>query len=144
MSEDLSPVPDGPPPPAVLMQMMTGYWVSQAVYAAAKLGLADLVADGVGDVDVLAERTGADASSLHRVLRALASVGVFTEASPASYGLTPLAGLLRAGTPDSMRALAIMYAEEQYRAWGELLHTVRTGEPAFDHQYAWRSSSTSV
>jgi O-methyltransferase domain/Dimerisation domain len=135
MSEDPAPVPGGPPPPAVLMQMMTGYWVSQALYVAAKLGLADLVADGVGDVHGLAARTGADASSLHRVLRALASVGVFTEASPGSYGLTPLAGLLRTGTPDSMRALAIMYAEEQYRAWGELLHSVRTGEPAFDHQY---------
>jgi hypothetical protein len=86
MSEDLSPVSGGPPPPAVLMQMMTGYWVSQAVYVAAKLGLADLVADGVGDVDDLAARTGADASSLHRVLRALASVGVFTEASRARTG----------------------------------------------------------
>jgi len=135
MSEDPSPVPGGPPPPAVLMQMMTGYWVSQALYVAAKLGLADLIADGVGDVDDLAARSGADAFSLHRVLRALASVGVFTETSPGSYGLTPLADLLRTGTPDSMRALAIMYAEEQYRAWGEVLHSVRTGEPAFEHQH---------
>ena len=83
----------------------------------------------------LAARTGTDASSLQRVLRALASVGVFTEAAPGSYGLTPLAELLRSGTPDSMRALAIMYAEEQYRAWGDLLHSVRTGQPAFDHQF---------
>src|SRR3954452_8605242 len=135
MSEDLSPVSDGLPPPAVLMQMMTGYWISQAVYVAAKLGLADLVADGVGDVDDLAARSGADAFSLHRVLRALASVGVFTQTSPGSYGLTPLAELLRTGTPESMRALAIMYAEEQYRAWGEVLHSVRTGEPAFEHQH---------
>jgi hypothetical protein len=34
-----------------------------------------------------------------------------------------------------MRALAIMYAEEQYRAWGDLLYSVRTGEPAFEHQF---------
>src|SRR3954452_13870631 len=135
MSEDLPPMSDGPPPPAVLIQMMTGYWVSQAVYVAAKLGLADVVASGVGDVADLATRTGADPSSLRRVLRALASVGVFKETSPGAYGLTPLAGLLRTGTPDSMRALAIMYAEEQYSAWGDLLHSVSTGEPAFDHQY---------
>jgi hypothetical protein len=123
------------PPPATLLQMMTGYWVSQAVYVAAKLGIADLLADGPVGCDHLAAATDTHAPSLRRVLRALASVGVFTEASPGSFTLTPLAELLRTETPGSMRALAIMYAEEQYRAWGELLHSVRTGEMAFDHQF---------
>ena len=123
------------PPPAILLQMMTGYWVSQALYVAAKLGVADLLADGPRPVEDLALASGTHAPSLRRVLRALASVGVFTEASPGVYALTPLAALLRSGTPDSMRALAIMYAEEQYRAWGDILHSVQTGETAFDQQF---------
>ena len=115
--------------------MMTGYWVSQALYVAAKLGVADLLVDGPQSVEHLAEATQSHAASLRRVLRALARVGVFTETSPRAYALTPLAALLRTGTPDSMRALAIMYAEEQYRAWGDALHSVRTGETAFDQQF---------
>ena len=135
MSEDVAMGTGASPPPAPLLQMMTGYWVSQALYVAAKLGIADLLADGPVDCEDLAAATDTHAPSLQRVLRALASVGVFTEVSPGSFALTPLAELLRSETPGSMRALAIMYAEEQYRAWGELLHSVRTGEMAFDHQF---------
>ena len=124
-----------PPPPATLLQMMTGYWVSQALYVAAKLGVADLLVDGPRSVDDLATATQAHALSLHRVLRALASVGIFTESSPRVFALTPMASLLRTGTPNSMAAMAIMYAEEQYRAWGNVLHSVRTGQPAFENHF---------
>jgi len=123
------------PPPVTLLQMMTGYWVTQAVYVAAKLGVADLLASGPVSINDLAATTHTDAPSLHRVLRALASVGVCSEVAPGWFALTPLAGLLRSGTPDSMRALAIMYAEEPYRAWGDMLYSVRTGQPAFEHQF---------
>lgn len=133
MDEDSAP--NANPPPAHLVQMMTGYWVSQALYVAAKLGVADLLVEGPQSVEHLAAATQAHAASLRRLLRALASVGVFTETSPGAYALTPLAALLRTGTPDSMRALAIMYAEEQYRAWGNALHSVRTGETAFNQQF---------
>jgi len=115
--------------------MMTGYWVSQSIYIAAKLGVADLLADGPRPVEALATATESHAPSLYRVLRALASVGIFTEESPHTFALTPIASLLRTGTPDSMAALAIMYAEEQYRAWGNALHSVRTGETAFEHHF---------
>lgn len=121
--------------PTALLQMMTGYWVSQALYVAAKLGVADLLVDGAQPVENLATATQTDAHSLQRILRALASVGVFTEVNPGVFALTPLAALLRSGIPDSMRALAIMYAEEQYQAWGNVLHSVRTGESAFDQQF---------
>jgi hypothetical protein len=123
------------PPPAILLHMMTGYWVSQAVYIAAKLGVADHLVDDAQTVETLAAATNVHASSLYRVLRALASVGVFTEVRPRTFALTPLASLLRTDTPDSMAALAIMYAEEQYRAWGNVLHSVRTGETAFAHHF---------
>jgi hypothetical protein len=135
MSEDVGMGTGDSPPPATLLQMMTGYWVSQALYVAAKLGIADLLAEGPVDCEDVAAATDTHAPSLQRVLRALASVGVFTEVSPGSFALTSLAELLRSETPGSMRALAIMYAEEQYRAWGDLFHSVRTGEMAFDYQF---------
>ena len=135
MSDDSARDAAVTPPPVALLQMMTGYWVSQALYVAAKLGVADRLADGPVSCADLAAATGADAPSLYRVLRALASVGVFTETAPGTFALTPLADLLRGDAPGSMRALAIMYAEEQYRAWGDLLHSVRTGRPAFPHQF---------
>ena len=123
------------PPPAALLQMMTGYWVSQAIHVAARLGIADRLADGPKSSAELAAATESDAPTLYRLLRALASVGVFTEAIPGHFVLTPLAALLRTGTADSMRALAIIYNEEGYRAWGDLLYSVRTGQPAFEHVF---------
>jgi O-methyltransferase domain/Dimerisation domain len=135
MSEETSTTAGASPPPVTLLQMMTGYWVSQAVYVAAKLGIADLLVDGPVGCDDLAAATRTHAPSLQRTLRALASVGVFSEVAPGRFALTPPATLLRSATPDSMRALAIMYGEEQYRAWGDFLHSVRTGQPAFEHQF---------
>lgn len=127
--------PETMPPPAVLLNMMTGYWGAQAVYIVAKLGVADLLADGPRPVTELATATQSHESSLYRLLRALASIGVFTETSPRTFALTPMAELLRTGTPDSMRALAITYNEEMYQAWGQMLHSIRTGEPAFAHHF---------
>jgi hypothetical protein len=124
-----------PPPPAVLLQMMTGYWLSQAVYIAAKLGVADLLVDGPRSVEPLATATASHPSSLYRLLRALASVGVFTETSPHTFALTPMAQLLCTDTPGSMRSLAVVYNEELYQAWGHMLHSIRTGEPAFAHHF---------
>ena len=135
MSDNVATGAGATPPPATLLQMMTGYWVSQALYVAAKLGVADHLAGGQRSSEDLAMATGTHAPSLQRLLRALASVGVFTEATPGHYALTPLAALLQSATPGSMRALAITYNEEQYRAWGDLLHSVRTGEVAFAHRH---------
>ncbi len=123
------------PPPVVLLGMMTGYWQAKALAVAADLGIADLLRDGPRTTVSLAERCNVDADSLHRLLRALASVGVFVEIEPASFELTPLADLLRSDRPDSMRALARMYGSEQYEAWAGLLESVRNGDPAFDHVF---------
>ena len=135
MSENVPASPEASAAPWKLFQMMTGYWVTQALYVAAKLGIADLLREGPVNCDVLASKTSTHPQSLYRTLRALASVGVFTEVAPEQFALTPSAALLQSGTPNSMRALAIMYAEEQYRAWGEMLYSVRTGQPAFEHQF---------
>ena len=135
MSENVAAGSEESFAPWKLLQMMTGYWVTQAIYVAAKLGIADLLEKAPLNCDELANRTKSDSLSLYRILRALASVGVFSEVAPREFALTPLAALLRTNVPNSMRSLAIMYAEEQYVAWGEMLYSVRTGQPAFEHKF---------
>lgn len=121
-----------PSPPEVMNRMLTGYWTTQALYVAAKLGIADLLEDGPRSADELAQATKAHAPALYRLLRGLASLGVFIEDDAARFGLTPLAECLRSDVPGSQRALAIMSGEEHYQAWGELLYSVQTGRIAFD------------
>jgi O-methyltransferase/methyltransferase family protein len=123
-------------PPLALLHMMTGCWISQALYVAAKLGIADLLQEGPQSCARLAEATQTHAGALYRVLRALASVGVFAEDEMGCFRLTPLADLLRTDAPGSLRAFAIMLgAPEHWRAWEGVLHSVRTGQPAFDHVF---------
>lgn len=121
-------------PPEQMGRLLTGYWLTQAVYVAAKLGIADLLTSGPRSAADLALATRVHAPSLYRLLRALASVGVFVEQDGQRFALTPLAECLR-DAPGSQRSLALMVGEEQYRAWGELLHCVTTGQTAFDKQY---------
>ncbi len=124
-----------PTPHQQLMGLITGYWRSQAVYVAAKLGIADLLADGSRDVAGLAKSVECDEDALFRLLRALASIGVFEEIEPRTFSLTPMAEVLRSDVEGSQRALALMMGEEQYQAWGELLYSVRSGNPGFDHRF---------
>ena len=83
----------------------------------------------------MAAATGAHADSLHRVLRYLVSLGVFEGDDTSGFRLTPVGELLRSDVPASARDRALMYGTYNYRAFAELLHTVRTGETAFDHVY---------
>lgn len=122
-------------PHATLLRMISGYWLSQAIYVAAKLGIAELLKDGPRTAEDLAGTTKTHAPALRRLLRALGSVGVFAETDDGRFTLTPLAEPLREDLPGSQRALAVMNGEEHYRAYGELLHSVRTGETGFDKVY---------
>ena len=126
---------DQPSPQEQMNRMLTGYWISQALNVAAKLGIADLVKHDPRTADDLASATKTHAPSLYRLLRALASVGVFTDVGQGRFSLTPLAECLRSDVPGSQRALAIMACEEQFRAWGDLLYSVQTGKTAFDKQF---------
>jgi hypothetical protein len=124
------------PPPVTLLHMMTGCWVSQAIHVAAKLGIADLLRDGPRSPSALAESTRTHAGALRRVLRALASLGVFAEDEDGRFRSTPLAEPLQAGAPSSLRAYAIMLGErEHWRAWEGFLQSVGTGECAFEHVF---------
>jgi hypothetical protein len=112
--------------------MITGYWISQAIYAAAKFGIADHLKDGPKTVGELAGATSTNPDALYRLLRALASVGIFAEDESRRFSLTPLAELLRSDVAGSKRALALMCGDEQFRAWAEIDYSVRTGKMAFD------------
>jgi ubiquinone/menaquinone biosynthesis C-methylase UbiE len=115
-----------------LLQMSNGYWVSQALYAAAKLGIADLLKDGAKHCDELAEATSTHPRSLYRLLRGLASVGVFAEQAPQVFSLTPIASGLRTDIPGSMRSSVLLAGEEYYKAWGNILYSLETGKSAFE------------
>jgi hypothetical protein len=118
-----------------MAQLLGGFRISQALYAIAVLGVADQLVAGPAPVEVLAGHTGAHAPSLHRLLRILASAGVFTEPEPGVFALTPLGQTLTSGQPGSMRDLAIFWMETHYAPFAELLHTIRTGQPAAEHLY---------
>jgi hypothetical protein len=122
-------------PAQQLREMIVGSWVSRAIYVAAKLRIANLLADGPQSVGHLAEAAGVSPGPLYRVLRALAGIGVFALEADGRFRLNPLAEPLRDCGPESLQAFAVMIGEEQDRCWTELLETVRTGEIAFDRLY---------
>jgi hypothetical protein len=112
--------------------MSIGHYVSRALYLAAKLGLADLLKDGPRDARALAAASGTHAPSLNRVLRLLASVGLFEELEGGRFALTPTGDMLRSDVPGSMRASVMLFAGVGIQdSWKELEYCVRTGEPAF-------------
>lgn len=118
-----------------LSGLIHGYWKSQAVYVAAKLRIADLLAERSRTTDELADETGAHSRSLFRVLRALASIGIFVEEDDGRFSMTPLAEPLRSDVPGSKWAMAVMMGEEHFHVWGDLIFTVETGLTAFDRIY---------
>ncbi len=115
-----------------LDQMISGYWISQAIYAAAQFGIADYLKDGSKTVEELAGTTSTNPDALYRLLRALASIGVFMEVESRRFTLTPLAEPLRSDIAGSKRALALMMGDEQYRTWAEIDYSIRTGKTALD------------
>jgi len=124
-----------PSPQEQISRMLSGYWISQALYVAAKLGRADLLKDGPRTADELASATNSQPRSVYRLLCGLASMGVFAESDLHRFSLTPLAECLRSDVPGSQRSLAIMTGEEHYQAFGQLLYSVQTGTIAFDKLY---------
>jgi prolycopene isomerase len=131
----------GPPAPPTralgLIQMLSGMWVTQLIYVVAKLGIPDLIVEhGPLDAPRLASMIGGHAPSIHRVRRALTTVGLFDLNEAGRFRLTPLGALLRTDIDGSVRAQAILFGEPaHWQSWGNLLHTVKTGEPSFRHTF---------
>ena len=132
-SDRATVAPAEPLPPEVLLtQMAFGALMTQALYVAAKLGIADLLAQGPRPVAELAADTATHEQSLYRVLRSLAGAGVFREAEPRVFALTAIGEALRSDAPNSFRNGAIFMGEEwHWQVWGRMLYSVQTGEPAW-------------
>jgi hypothetical protein len=124
---------DGQPPDAILMQMLFGAQMQRSICVAAKLNIADLLAERPQTAEELAAKTEAHAPSLYRLLRTLASIGIFAETPDRKFELTPIAALLRSDAPNSMRNFVILMGEDWiWQAWGELIYSVQTGGVAHE------------
>lgn len=122
-----------PDPGQQVLQIALGYVGSAALYTAITLNIADHLASGPRDVSELARLSGANEDALFRVLRLLASLGVFAEAGPRRFGLNPAAELLRKDLPGSLRGMAVFLPDPfHFRAYANLLDSVMTGKPAAD------------
>ena len=120
------------PPGLVLYQMAIGHYVSRALDVAARLRIADLLASGPLPADELAAKTDTDAGALRRVLRLLASTGVFEEREDGAFALTPVGELLRSDVPGSARASVLLFSGQGIQdRWRDLDWCVRTGQPAY-------------
>jgi O-methyltransferase/methyltransferase family protein len=133
MHENLDVETQEAPPHAQLVQMAMTFWTSRTIYVAAKLGLADHLADGPKSADELAGRTDTHAPSLYRVMRTVASLGIFTEDSTHRFSLTPLGEALKSGAPGSARATIVTLAGDwAWRGWEHMLYSVETGKSGFE------------
>jgi hypothetical protein len=131
--EIMNPNQPPPPPPAIFMQLGMGKMIAQSLSTMAELKVADQLKDGPKTAAEIAPAVGAHAPSLHRVMRALAMVGVFAEQDGDRFALTPVGDCLRTDVPGSLRNMAVFMGQGWHSAaWSELAHSVRTGEPAFD------------
>src|SRR5580704_7302369 len=136
MTAKISPMPQTDASPRLqLFQLLTGHYVSHALYVAAKLGIADLLADGPRPFVELAQATKTHGPSLHRLLRLLASSGVLVEADAGTFALTAVGECLRSDAEGSSRAVALLFAGPLMRSWTELLFSIQTGETAFERVF---------
>jgi hypothetical protein len=119
---------------SAIYDLINSFRISQAVSVAARLGLADIIGDDLISTTDLAIRSGTDPDALYRLLRALAAVEVLHEEANRQFRLDRLGQLLRRDHPGSVAGWATYISDPSYwAAWGDLLHSVQTGENAFRH-----------
>lgn len=123
---------DAAPPAARMIDLLSGSFVAQAVYVAAKLGIADRLTAGPATAATLASDLAVDESALARVMRLLVAQGVFRREATGAFANTPLSTTLVTTAEESLRDLAIWWCEEpHWRVFGHLLESVRTGQCAW-------------
>ncbi|MGL5113766.1 MAG: methyltransferase, partial [Beijerinckiaceae bacterium] len=117
-----------------LLRLINGFQASHAIHVAAALGLADKLSDSPKSPSVLASKVGADPDALHRLMRVLAAIGVLQPSGSDDFALTAMGQFLRGDVLGTCAPMAELLGRPNvWQAWGELLHTVRTGGTAFDH-----------
>jgi O-methyltransferase domain/Dimerisation domain len=113
-----------------LLELIQGSIVTQSIYVAAKLGIADVLGDEPLTAEEIAQRVEAHPEATYRLLRLLSSYSIFAEQDDGRFTLTPMAEALRSDAPASMRGLALLMGHPtQWEDWSQLLDSVRTGEP---------------
>ncbi len=126
----------GVPPQAVLLDYLCGMMRTQAIHHATRLRIAELVKDGPKSISELAEATQTHRPSLTRLLRALVSIGIFTEMEPEYFAQTPLSALLEPGVPGSMYHVALLHGDYwQWHVWEGFAYTLQTGEQTFSQLF---------
>jgi hypothetical protein len=132
MSNTVSPAPPASQAASqLLMQLGTGHFVASALQVVVRLGIPARIADAALTAAELAIATGVQEDSLYRVLRALASVGLFDETSPRRFKLTEAGQALRPDVPGNMHDMALWVTSPfHFRVYAEMMHSVRTGQPA--------------
>jgi hypothetical protein len=120
----------------VLFQMVIGKWISQALGTVVEIGVPDQLAKGARQCSEIAREAAVSEDGLYRLLRALASVGLFAEGAERRFRLTGMGQLLRSDHPQSLAGFARFTAHDiTWRPWGQLVYSVKTGMPAFDHTF---------
>src|SRR5579863_3271729 len=117
--------------PPRLFQLATGYWISQALYVAAKLEIADFLKDSPKSASEIALATGADENSVYRLMRALCAVGAFRTVGVDKFTVTAFGIPMQSNVPGSLRAMILTLGETHYAAWAHLLESVKTGNAGF-------------
>lgn len=121
----------------VLFQMIYGKWITQALGSVVELGIPDQLTKGARPCSQIAREAGVSEDSLYRLLRALASLGLFAETGNRRFRLTTMGRLLRSDHPESLAGFARFTAHSStWRPWGHLTYSVKTGLPAFDHVFS--------
>jgi hypothetical protein len=135
MTSEPCVTPDIPAAAALFRGWWDSFRLSQATLVATKLGIPDLLADGPRASADLAQATGTHPGALYRLLRALAGAGLLDMDDEQRFALTPLGASLRSGQPGELRAHLLFQHDRVYQVFGDLLHSIQTGNPAFDHLY---------
>jgi len=115
-----------------LLFLLSGEWVSRALYVATRLEVADHLCQGPKSLEELARVTQSHPESLCRLLRMLAEFQVFQEVAPCVFANTEMSSLLAKSHPETLHCLSLFYGEDMHKAWEELFGSVQTGKPAFD------------
>jgi len=119
----------------MIVDILFGYMATQCLYVASQLHIADHLVSGEKNIAELAAQSNCDADSLYRIMRCLAQRGVFYEKEDKIFALNDDARLLISSNPNTLNPFLAVCGEELYQAAGDLLHTVKKGEPAFDHHF---------
>lgn len=125
----------GAPPAQAVMELGWAFWATAVVQAAAKLRIADSVAEDPIEIGVLAQKVGADADALARLMRALVGYGIFRQDGPGRYAHTESSLALRSDDPGKLLDIMLTGGDWSWRIWSELAESVRTGTSAFLQHY---------